>query len=742
MTWIADKAVKKSEWRTSTGRGRRKKAKRAAPKLAGPLTRGGFPSHPAEAKKQIGKRFPKGQLFSDAEWDAFKELSSTTEGQTWLNASGMLTHDQIAQYLSNENSERFRGFHLLHKPSKVVMASYVSRQMNGGEDGKRFEGTPPAAIALSMEARHTTDPARRDELTKQIDQGIANEWAKTLEHTEPNEDAITAMDQGAVLAPRTLKDSLTFAEPKSLSRDEALDRYRQSTEVLKNIFHLLQAGAEIYDAGSKSHVPLKGVPVAKLLSHGGRVNIQVPESSSPYALTEFLGITDDKGNPRAGVFKRDFGTHHVSFRKGKLKEQGGQYAAARSKLDDTELYGMNLAIGGLGLKDFNGDVILPDGAHGHIFIGYRPPKPGRRGALQIGIETTGPGAPSTVGYVHNLLSTEKTANPISSVGGLKQDKIGDEKGKNARTVDLRKFGDDWKGPLEERANQFEQDAKENPTEAIKNLVGPRAIPQLDTEDTAPRASDESSDGSDRSDDGSDRSDDGSDRSDDESDRPERGSRGGDRRDPPGDAASDPKRGAQDPGQGSSDQRPRGAEQAPKGNEPREVPRDAPEQMAAKTPEAASPRPEAGAAPRGESPATSARADGDGSAFEQRSGQTPAELLAGYNPAATSRDETAGPQLETDEIEEEPEPPSERAPDPETSTPVEEVTWIVDKAVKNTIWRPDTGFLSREKAKRGLPAIADDLRAGGFPRDPGTAKEHIGRRFPKGQLLSDAEWSAF
>ncbi|WP_437333581.1 hypothetical protein [Sorangium sp. So ce394] len=583
VTWIAANAVKISKWRTATGRRSRREAKQALPKLGDPLTRGGFPTDPADAKKKIGKRFPKGRLFSDAEWDAFKELSSTPEGQTWLKASGMLPHDQIEEYLSNGNTEKFRGFHKLHKPSKVVLASYVSR--NSGDDGKRFEGTPPAAVALSMEARHTTDPARRDELKKQIDQGIAKEWAKTFEHTEPNDAANKAMDRGAVLAPKTLKDTLTRAEPKSLPKDEALARHRQANEVLKNTFHLLQAGAEIYDAGSKSHVPLRDVPVAKLLSHGGRVNIQVPAGSPPYALTEFLGITDEHGNPRTGVFKRDYGTHHVSLRNGKFKEEGGRGAMVKSKFDDTELYGMNPTIGGLGLKDFNGDVILPDGAHGHLFIGYRPPKPDRSGALQIGLETTGPGAPSTVGYVHNWRSTEKTANPISSVGGLKQDKIGDEKGKNARTVNLGKLGADWRGVLQGRADQFAHDVAENPTEAIKNLVGPREIPPQDTEETAARAPDEASDGS--PDESSDES------SDDGSDRSERGSRGGDRRDPPGDAASDPKRGAEDPGQGGSEQRQRGAEQAPKGKEPRELPSDAPAQTTAKTPEASSPRPEAG-----------------------------------------------------------------------------------------------------------------------------------------------------
>ncbi len=401
------------------------------------------------------------------------------QGQSWLNASGLLTHDQVEKYLSSDpsdNPERFRGFHKLHKASKVVLASYVSRQMNSGEPGKRFEGTPPAALALSMEARHTTDSARRDELKRLIDRGIVDEWSKTLEHTEPNDDATTAINQGAVPAPKTLLNTLTFTQGKKLSKDEVVKRHGQSLEVLKNIFHLLQEGAEIYDGTAKSYVPVDDVPVAKLLSHGGRVNIQIPAGNAPYALTEHLGITDNNGKPKAGVFKRFVGTHHVSLGDGKFKEQGGQLAALRAKFDDTELYGINLAVGGLGLKDFNGDVILPDGAHGHMFIGYRPPKPGRQGALQIGMETTGPRAPSTVAYLHNWRSTEKTANPISSVGGLKQDKIGDESTKNARTVDLGKLGGNWAKTLKDRADSFEQDLAEKGKDALHELLGPRTQP--------------------------------------------------------------------------------------------------------------------------------------------------------------------------------------------------------------------------------------------------------------------------
>ncbi|WP_437545032.1 hypothetical protein WME97_38055 [Sorangium sp. So ce367] len=560
MTWIADKAVKKSEWRTQTGRGSRKKAKRGLPSIADQLTSGGFPAHPAQAKKDLGKRFPKGPLFNEAEWNAFEQLSSTPQGQRWLNASGMLTLDQIKQYLSDDkddNPEKFRGFHQLHKPSKVVLASYVSRQRNSGEGGQRFEGTPPAAVALSMEARHTTDPARKKELEQEIDQGIAAEWAKTLEHTAPNDDATKAITQGAVPNP---------TGSGTLSNDDVLDRYNQSIEVLTNVFHLLQEGAEIYDDSAKSHVPLRDVPVAKLLSHGGRVNIQIPAGTPPYAVTELLGITDGHGNPKAGVFPRAFGTHHIDLRKGKFKEEGGHVAAIKSKLDDTELYGMNLAIGGLGLKDFNGDVILPDGAHGHIFIGHRPPKSDRPGALQIGIETTGPNAPSTVGYIHNWRSTEKTANPISSVGGLKQDKIGDDQIKNARTVDLGKLGDDWAGVLKDRADRFEHDLAERGKDAIDELVGPRTLPAEDIEDTEQRASEQRSRG------------------------PDQEPRDGEPRDPSGDRASSPKEDAQDPEQRAPEQPTRGAEPAPKDNEPRELPGDAPEQMTAKAPEASSPPP--------------------------------------------------------------------------------------------------------------------------------------------------------
>ena len=116
---------------------------------------------------------------------------------------------------------------------------------------------------------------------------------------------------------------------------------------------------------------------------------------------------------------------------------------ANKRSRKVKLYGLDLAAGGLGRRDFNGDVILPDGGHGHMFIGFTKPTKHHDGALQIGIETTGPGADSLVGYKHDWNSTEATANPESSFYGHKMQKVGGGKlGTNQRLVDLNKVQTD------------------------------------------------------------------------------------------------------------------------------------------------------------------------------------------------------------------------------------------------------------------------------------------------------------
>ncbi len=78
-----------------------------------------------------------------------------------------------------------------------------------------------------------------------------------------------------------------------------------------------------------------------------------------------------------------------------------------------------------------------------------------------------------------MFSSEKTANPISSSGGLKKDKVGDKPGKgnlNARMVDLNdldRFGSTWLDNLDRLSENFGNN--------YERLVGPREMQQNNDE---------------------------------------------------------------------------------------------------------------------------------------------------------------------------------------------------------------------------------------------------------------------
>src|SRR5262249_22904515 len=152
--------------------------------------------------------------------------------------------------------------------------------------------------------------------------------------------------------------------------------------------------------------------------------------------------------------KRPLSTHDVTGSSEQtLREHGGKRATLRKLVESPrDERGADVSAGGMGNRDFNGDVVLPNGMHGHILLIYRPPTSRAIGVLQIGMETTAPeplrrtlqewfvtkthlphallpktdpNAPThQAGYGHTAASTEKTANPASSFNALKQDKIG------------------------------------------------------------------------------------------------------------------------------------------------------------------------------------------------------------------------------------------------------------------------------------------------------------------------------
>jgi len=277
--------------------------------------------------------------------------------------------------------------------------------------------------------------------------------------------------------------------------DEMIAANAQAQHILARVLMILQVGLQVYDPTQATHVDFKTGDVVRALAHGGRVNIRIPaltgqnKRDGAYALTDWIGITD-QGKEVDAVKVRGFGTHHMKIGEnkrgpgtGSFVEEGGKPASMANKTSKgVKLFGLDLAAGGLGRRDFNGDVILPDGAHGHMFIGFTKPTKKTDGALQIGLETTGPGVGGLVGNKHNWNSTEATANPESSFFGHKMQKIGGGGLEvNQRLVDLNKVqtdtGQKWLAVLDEFATDLDATlalATDQERGVYESLAGPRA----------------------------------------------------------------------------------------------------------------------------------------------------------------------------------------------------------------------------------------------------------------------------
>ena len=449
----------------------------ARDKYSAKLVAAGLHPDPSISSEIIGKKFPKGPGLSDLQYGVIKQFSKSKSGngQTWLSEAGMFTVGQAEDYL---RAHKYQAWLRLDAANRVLLG-YIAWRRRADIGLKVVKGTPAYRLGRSMDAKDS-DMSDNDRTgaSDEIDQDIQDEWIATLESQDLNADAKAGIALGGA------RDE----NKKKMTEKSVRERQTTANTVLRKVLLLLQSGLQVYDEDQGAHVDYEGA-VVRALSHGGRVTVRVPQivsAKDANKLTEWLGVTTKGGKIREdrGLFKRDFGTHHQAIGKnkkgvagtGKFREQGGKGAAVNSKFGSTQLMGLNLAVGGLGNKDFNGDVILPDGAHGHLLLVWRPPTTDRDGALQIGIETTGPHAKSTVGYKHDANSSEATANPESSFGGLKADKVGDgsadtlnrygnvkdnadlqrpDAQTNARLVDLTQVNGDWLVNLKALEAQFD-----------------------------------------------------------------------------------------------------------------------------------------------------------------------------------------------------------------------------------------------------------------------------------------------
>ncbi|MFI6376063.1 DUF4157 domain-containing protein [Streptomyces sp. NPDC050546] len=423
-----------------------------------------------EVRDVIHKRVRGGPRFSDEELQGIKAAGA--EDPKWLKTVGICTHAEAEAYIKAGD---FRSW--LQQPEGKRLLVATLRWQQNIED--RGQGKPPAKPTrsdyqlgrhMAMHAEETPE-AEKDQLTEERNEQIFQTFIKTL-------------------LPPGVSDDVPDA-------DRHRERVERGTELLTKIFLILKEGLKVFNPEAGIHEDFED-DVAHALAYGGRVNIRIPQlahGQHGYELPQWLHITKEdrkpwepKSTPEKPVYRRGFGTHHMEIgdnkadgTRGDFVEKGEIGATAQNWLDPhSHLYGLPMAVGGMGNNDFHGDTILPDESYGHLFMGYKPPTRKRDGALQVGIETAGPGGRTPDGYQHGVTSSEKNNNPVSQFGGHKDDKLAAKAplGSSQRHVDLREFGD-WVQKLKdlEQAWKTEWAKAKTPEERAalyRDLIGKRS----------------------------------------------------------------------------------------------------------------------------------------------------------------------------------------------------------------------------------------------------------------------------
>ena len=398
-----------------------------------------------EVRGVIHRRVRSGPSFTDDELQAIKAVES--EDPRWLKTVGLCTRAEAEAYIKAGDFHNW----LQQPEGKRLLVATLRWQQNGKE---RAQGNPAVEPSrsdyqlgrhMAMHADETPQP-EKDQLTEERNEQIFQTFVETM------------------LPPGISDDVPDAAKHRK--------RVERGTELLTKIFLILKQGLKVFNPEAGIHEDFKD-DVAHALAYGGRVNIRIPQLADGqhgYELPQWLHITkgdrrfwEPKSTPEKPVYRRPFATHHMEITDnqkdgtpGDFVEKGEIGATFQNWTDPhSHLYGLPLALRGMGNKDYHGDTILPNESYGHAFMGYKPPTRKRDGALQVGIETAGPGGRTPDGYEHGLTSSEKNSNPVSQVGGHKDDKPGGKAplSSSQRHVDMREFGN-WVQTLKELEKEW------------------------------------------------------------------------------------------------------------------------------------------------------------------------------------------------------------------------------------------------------------------------------------------------
>ncbi|WP_421106507.1 PE-PGRS family protein [Streptomyces sp. NEAU-S77] len=420
-------------------------------------------------RRTLDRRVIAGEVFTAQDLADIATL--TTVNPKWLDKVGIGTIDDATAYTAKGD---YKEWLKLPSGKRVLTATLAyNNHLHGGP----VPDTPDYTLGrfFNTQGSNLTDEQKQP-LKDERDEQIRQTAVRTLH-------------------PAAIPAHAMHADANKAQVTQHQDKADKARDVFTNVLLVLQHGLKIYDKEKKKHIDYSDGDVVRALAHGGRVNIRIPalsEGGSAASLTDFLGVTD-KGKPAQFVEERPYATHGMDIEKnkdgkrGKFEETSGGLVSVgnRIKPGGPDMLGMDIPGGGFGSKDWNGDVVLPTGSHGHMLLVFTAPTKEKDGSLLVGIETVGPDKPSPVGYKHDFRSTEATSNPETVLHGHKRDKIGSGgTAKNERYVDLKELGKaqgggDWRGFLDDIKQGWyaelnkTKDGSDERQRLYQELVGPR-----------------------------------------------------------------------------------------------------------------------------------------------------------------------------------------------------------------------------------------------------------------------------